>query len=153
MVVPTRLITARVDAPQIVEVPANSRCLAIDVRTELANESEHDVVLHAPDADQEIFWHVLDENHREVLRERSRKAGDGGQEGVETFRSRTIASGHSDHETATLQLDVKKLKHGHTYTVRAEVFGQIAEAEFVAVVHRPERSPRTASKRAPKSKL
>lgn len=135
MVVPTRLIAADIEVPGVVEVPAGVKTVEVAVRTGLTNVSEHDVVLHAPDEDAEIFWHVLDENHREVLREVHRPLAKTHppKPGVETFRSVTVAAGHGEHETETLVLDAPKLKNGHTYTVRAEIFGQIAEAEFVAV--------------------
>ena len=32
-----------------------------------------------------------------------------------------------------LVLDAVKLREGHTYTIRAEIWGQIAETEFIAV--------------------
>lgn len=130
MVVPIRGIDAHLDVPQVVPFEKGADEVSVAVRTGLANVTENDLVLHAPDEDQEIFWHVLDENHREVQREKPEKPG---KSDVEHFRTITIAAGHTDHETETLVLQGKKLKNGGTYTVRAEIFGQIAEAEFVAV--------------------
>jgi hypothetical protein len=130
MVVPIRGIEAHVDAPQVVPFTEGAEEVEVAVRTGLTNTTENDLVLHAPDEDQEIFWHVLDENHREVQREKPEKTS---KSDVEQFRTITIAAGLSDHETETLVLNAKKLKNGGTYTVRAEIFGQIAEAEFVAV--------------------
>lgn len=133
MVVPTKLITPEIHVEPHVEVPKGARKVTLTVRTELRNDSEHDVVLHAPDRDAEVFWHVLDEEHRELLRERPPKA-DKMPKGVEAFRSLTVASGHSEHENETLEIDARDLQTGHTYTVRAEIYGQVAEAEFVAFV-------------------
>jgi len=130
MVVPIRGIEAHVDVPQVVPFIKGEDEVTVAVRTGLTNNTENDFVLHAPDEDQEIFWHVLDERHREVQREKPEKPP---SSDIEHFRTITIAAGHSDHETETLVLQGKKLKNGGTYTVRAEIFGQIAEAEFVAV--------------------
>lgn len=145
MVVPTRRIQAKVDVPQVVEVPAGAKTVEVAVRTELTNPGEVDVVLHAPNLDEEIFWQVLDERHREVLREKPQKEGKK-LKGVEEFRGLTVAGGHSEHETETLVLDAKKLKHEQTYVVRAEIWGQIAEAEFVAIHTAPMVKLRPAAK-------
>lgn len=145
MVVPTKLITPEIHVEPHVQVPKGARKVTLTVRTELRNDSEHDFVLHAPDLDDEVFWHVLDEQHRELLRERPPK-GDKMPAGVESFRSLTVASGHSEHENETLEINARDLEDGHTYTVRAEIYGQVAEAEFVAFV-----APRAAHKRRAKA--
>jgi hypothetical protein len=133
MVVPVpRLILAKLDVPQTVGVLKGADTVEVAVRTELYNRSEEDVVLHAPDAASKVFWHVLDERHREIYREKPEKPAPG-PKGILGVCSLTLAAGHSEHETETLVLNAKKLKPGGTYTVRAEVWGQIAEAEFVAV--------------------
>jgi hypothetical protein len=133
MVVPMpKHILAKLDVPQTVGVLKGAATVEIPVRTELHNRSEGDVVLHVPDADSRVFWHVLDERHKEIYREKPKKP-EPGPKGVLNVHSLTLAGGHSDHETETLVLDAKKLKPGGTYTVRAEIWGQIAEAEFVAV--------------------
>jgi hypothetical protein len=150
MVVPIRFIEAKIDAPAVVEVPAGATEVEIAVRTELTNSSEHDIVLHAPNEDEEIFWHVLDEKHREVLREKPPKAGKK-IPGVEEFRSVTVASGHAEHETETLVLAAKKLKAGMTYVIRAEIYGQIAETEFVAIAPPKLERLRPALKAVPKA--
>jgi hypothetical protein len=144
MTVPTKLITPRIEVPPTVEVPRGAKTVTLHVRTELQNDSDHDVVLHAPDEDAEIFWHVLDDEHREIVRERPPKSRKG-RKGVETFRSLTIASGHSEHESEELELDAGKLRAGETYSVRAEIWGQVAEARFVAVETEPR--PRKAAKK------
>lgn len=144
MVVPTRLLQAKVDVPPVVEVPQGAKTVEVRVRTELANPGELDVVLHAPTEDETVFWHVLDERHREILREKPPKRGEK-RKGVEEFRSLTVAGGHSEHETETLTLAAGKLKHGRTYVVRAEVWGQIAEAEFVAIHTAPMAALRPAA--------
>lgn len=133
MVVPIpRLIVATLDVPQTVGVLKDADTVEVPVRTELYNQGEEDVVLHVPDADSKVFWHVLDERHREIYREKPQKPQPV-PKGVLPICSLTLAAGHSDHETENLVLNAKKLKPGGTYTVRAEIWGQIAEAEFVAV--------------------
>jgi hypothetical protein len=153
MVVPTKLITPEIHVEPHVQVPQGAKKVSLTVRTELRNDSEHDVVLHAPDRDAEIFWHVLDEQHRELLRERPPK-GDKMPKGVASFRSVTVASGHAEHDNETLEIDARELEDGHTYTVRAEIYGQIAEAEFVVfVAPEPEHAGRaTAGGKAAKKK-
>jgi hypothetical protein len=150
MVVPTRLIEASIEVPAVVEVPKGAKTVEVAVRTELANTSEYDVVLHAPDEDRELFWHVLDERQREILREMVKRPGRDLPKGVQPVRSLTIAAGHSEHETETLVLSAAKMKSGGTYTVRAEIFGQIAEAEFVAIETVPLTPLRPAKKAAAK---
>ena len=150
MVVPTRLIEASIEVPPVVEVPKGAKSLEVAVRTELANTSENDVVLHAPDEDRELFWQVLDERHREILREMVKRPGRDLPKGVQPVRSLTIAAGHSEHETETLLLNAAKMKSGGTYTVRAEIFGQITEAEFVAIETVPLTPLRPAKKAAKK---
>lgn len=151
MVVPTRLIEASIEVPPVVEVPKGAKTVEVAVRTELANVSEHDVVLHAPNQDQELFWHVLDERHREVLREAVKRPRRELPKDVQPVRSLTIAAGHSEHETEVLVLDAAKMKAGGTYTVRAEIYGQITEAEFVAIETVP-LTPLKPAKRAPAKK-
>lgn len=151
MVVPTRLIEASIEVPPVVEVPKGAKTVEVDVRTELKNDSEHDIVLHAPDEDQELFWHVLDERHREILREAVKRPKRELPKGVQQVRSLTIAAGHSEHETETLVLNAAKMKGGGTYTVRAEIFGQITEAEFVAIETVP-LTPLRPAKKAGKKK-
>jgi hypothetical protein len=149
MVVPTKLITPEIHVEPHVQVPQGAKKVSLTVRTELRNDSEHDVVLHAPDRDAEIFWHVLDEQHRELLRERPPR-GDKMPKGVASFRSVTVASGHAEHDNETLEIDARELEDGHTYTVRAEIYGQIAEAEFVVFVA-PEASTRAGATAAGKA--
>ncbi len=151
MVVPTRLIEARLHAPPLVEVPPRARTVSITVRTELRNVSEHDYVLHTPDADQRYFWHVLDEKHREVLREARRPQGGGKKKKSwdQSLRGQTIAAGHSTHDTETLVLNAARLKDGHTYTIRAEIWGQIAETEFIAVRRSPPAKKKPTRRKKP----
>ena len=149
MVVPTRLIEAAVEAPPMVEVRKRKGKVRIAVRLELRNVSEADYVVHAPDRDQEVFWHVLNERHEELLREQPRKKMRR-RAGMESFRSRTISTTHSEHETEMLVIEASTLEDGHTYTVRAEFFGQICEDEFV-VFFAPEEepAPKKLAKRKP----
>lgn len=158
MVVPLKRIQAHVDVPSVVEIPAEAETVEVAVRTELRNDTEDDIVLHSPDPDSAIFWHVLNEKHREILRDvGSAKVPWDPPEGVVPIVSLTLAGGHAEHETETLIIETKKLRSGQTYTVRAEVFGQIAEAEFVAVAQPkleklvPAKKP-PAKKKAPTKK-
>ncbi len=130
----TTLIEATIDAPPIVEVSSRVKTVSIAVRTELRNVSEQDYVLYAPDQDSQHFWHVLDANHREVLREQPRKTVKK-KHAWHPARGQTITPSHGAHETVTLKLDAAKLKDGQTYTIRSENWGQIAETTFVVIRH------------------
>ena len=133
MVTPTDTIRATVDAPAVVEIPAKGDTVEIAVRAELTNTTgDTTVVLHAPSGEHQAFWHVLDENHREVQRQRAAGA-EGPPAGCEDFRSLSVQPGHPSHHTDVLTLAVKKLKAGKSYTVRGEIFGQVAEARFITV--------------------
>lgn len=135
----TTLIEAKIDAPPIVEVSSRVRTISIAVRTELRNVSEQDYVLFAPNQDSQHFWHVLDANHREVLREQPRKTPKKKKHAWHPARSQTVTLSHGVHETVTLKLDAAKLNDGQTYTIRSENWGQIAETTFVVV--RPQKRP------------
>ncbi len=130
----TTLIEAIIYAPPIVEVSSRVKTVSITIRTELRNVGEQDYVLYAPDQDSQHFWHVLDANHREVLREQPRKTVKK-KSAWHPARSQTITLSHGVHETVTLKLDATKLKDGQTYTIRSENWGQIAETTFVVVRH------------------
>ncbi len=131
----TTLIEAIIDAPPIVEVSSRVKTVSITVRTELRNVGEQDYVLYAPDQDSQHFWHVLDANHREVLREQPRKTVKKKKHAWHPARSQTITTSHAAHETVTLKLNAAKLKDGQTYTIRSENWGQIAETTFVVIRH------------------
>lgn len=130
----TTLIEVSVDAPHIVEVSPRKKTVSIAVRTELRNVSEHDYVLYGHSEDDQHFWHILDQNHREIWREQPRKrTASRKKTDVHPVHTQTIAAGHSAHETETLCFDATKLKGGRTYTLRHEIWGQVAEASFIAV--------------------
>jgi hypothetical protein len=146
-----RTIQAHVDAPQVVEVPPRKKSLELAVRAELHNAGEETIVLHAPDEDREVFWHVFDENRQEIQRSMPmRKLRPAGGE-VEEFRSLTLAAGLSVHRPTTLQLDAAQLEEGKTYTIRAEIWGQVAESEFV-VIRTPPPPPKPKKKPPAKKK-
>jgi hypothetical protein len=130
------LIEASVDAPHIVEISPRTKTVSIAVRTELRNVSEHDYVLYAHSEDDQHFWQMLDQNHREIWREQPRKrAASRKKTDVHPVRTQTIAAGHSTHETETLIFGATKLKDGRSYTLRHEIWGQVAETSFIAVRH------------------
>ncbi len=131
----TTLIEAKINAPPVVEVSSRVRTVSIAVGTELRNVSEQDYVLFAPNQDSQHFWHVLDANHREVLREQPRKTNKKRKHAWHPARSQTVTLSHGVHETVTLKLDAAKLKDGQTYTIRSENWGQIAETTFVVIRH------------------
>ncbi len=151
----TTLIEAIKDAPPNDEVSSRVKTVSITVRTELRNVGEQDYVLYAPDQDSQHFWHVLDANHREVLREQPRKTPKKRKHAWHPARSQTVTLSHGVHETVTLKLDAAKLKDGQTYTIRSENWGQIAETTFVVVRHqqRPvkKKKPTVTKKIAKKS--
>ena len=111
MVNPTKLIDAVIDAPHIVEVSPKDKTIKIPVRCELQNNSEHDYVLHSPNEDNQSFWHVMDEDHREIHREKGAGKGGAGSK-KDDFRSLTIASGHSSHEVLVFKLKANRLRSG-----------------------------------------
>ncbi len=130
------LIEASVNAPHIVEVSPRTKTVSIAVRTELRNVSEHDYVLYAHSEDDQHFWQMLDQNHREIWREQPRKrAASRKKTDVHPVRTQTIAAGHSTHETQTLCFGAARLKDGRSYTLRHEIWGQVAETSFIAVRH------------------
>lgn len=134
----TSLIEAVVDTPHIVEISPRAKTVTLIVRTELRNVSEHDYVLHGSLHDDEHFWHLLDQKHREIAREKGRRTkGSAKKSKLHPAEGLTIAAGHSAHETEKLKFDAAKLKSGQVYTVRSEIWGQIAEATFTVV--RPEK--------------
>ncbi len=140
MVVPSRMLEAKIEAPPMVEVSGDRKTVSIDVRAEITNVSDSDYVVHAPGAEHQHFWHVLDENNREIAR--------GGAIGAQAadsrqFLGKTIAAGLSAHDSHRLVLPTQRLKDGKTYTLRSEIFGQIAQTEFVVV--RPERAAKKAA--------
>ena len=146
---PTTLIKALVDAPPIVEVSPRAKTVSVTVRTELRNVSDHDYVLQYRMGSETHFWHLLDQKHRELARAQPRKTRIAKKKyDLHPACTKTIASGHSTHETETLKLDATKLKDGQTYTIRYEILGQIAEASFVVV--RPQKAP--VKKAPPKKK-
>ena len=106
------------------------------MRTKLRNVSEHDYVLHANSEDDQHFWQMFDQNHREIWREQARKRATSRKKtDVHPMRTQTIAAGHSIHETETLSFDATRLKDGRTYILRHEIWGQVAETSFIAVRH------------------
>lgn len=146
----TSLIQAEVHAPAVVEVPEGAETVEIAVRADLHNVGDNDYVLHNV-GDDAHFWHVLDENHREVLRDRTKKKRDSKKSGdVHPIRTQTIPAGLSTHTSVTLTLETKKLKDGKTYTVRSENWGQLAETTFVAVRKQASAPPKPKKKQAPK---
>lgn len=153
MVVPSRMLEAKVEAPHMVEVPSGRQTVLIDVRTEITNVSDFDYVVHAPTKKHEHFWQILDENNREIARGKAADPGGAGKSaGTEDFFSETIAAGLSIHDSHRVELPTQRLKDGRTYIIRSEVFGQSAEAEFVAV--RPQRSaPKKKPKKTAKSAI
>ncbi len=146
MVVRSRMLQAKLDAPQMVEVPRGRKTVSIDVRAEITNVSDSDYVVHAPSRKHEHFWHLLDEKNREVARGTTggAKGDDSGQ-----FRGQTIAAGLSIHDSHRVQLPAQKLKDGKTYTLRSEFYGQMAEVDFVAVSP-AKRAPGKGKKKAAK---
>lgn len=151
MAVPSRLLEAHLDIPSVVEIPPRKKSVEVAVRAGVRNVSEHDYVLHAA-GDETVFWHVLELNQREVLRAvRSRKKAARGKYQEHPFQGLTVAAGHTAHQTETLTLDATRLEDGKTYTVRAQVWGQPAEASFVAVQGKAA-PPRKKKKAAPSEK-
>ncbi len=147
MVVRSRMLQAQLDAPHLVEVPRGRKTVSIDVRAEITNVSDSDYVVHAPSRNHEHFWHLLDENHREVARGTTggAKGDDPGQ-----FRGQTIGAGLSVHDSHRVELPAGKLKNGKTYTLRSEFYGQMAEAAFIAVSP-ARKAPKKAGKKVAKA--
>lgn len=147
MVVPSLIVNYRLDAQPIVEFDPGRGTTRITVRATATNTSEtEDRVLQCASRN---FWHVLDENHREVSRESRGGAAKGGGS---RLRTETVAAGHSVHESLRVVLDNAKLVSGKAYTVRCQVWGETFETSFMAV-EKPTRAPAkksTARRKAPK---
>ncbi len=144
-----RNITAEIEAPQTVEIPRKRRNVDVVVRISLHNNGEDDFVAHAASDDDSHFWHVLDRDQKEVMRQKKRgKGGVKVYRGVHSYRTETVAGGHGVHDQHTLTLDGRKLAEGQVYTIRGEIFGHGAETSFVAV---NEASPRPKKGRKKKA--
>ncbi len=78
------------------------------------------------------------------------------KDGVHSYTTLTVAAGNGTHDQMALELDAKKLRSGHTYTIRAEIMGHLAETTFIAVAAmealRPRRKRKAAPKKSPASK-
>ena len=154
------MIEAEIDAPDVVEIPKRRKTVEIVVRISLINRGEEDFVAHAQNPDDAHFWHIFDESFHEVLREPGRgKGGHGGVRvvnGVHSYRTLTVAAGNGTHDQMVLELDARKLRSGHTYTIRAEIMGHLAETTFIAVAAmealRPRRKRKAAPKKSPAAK-
>ena len=144
----TSKIEAEVHVPTVVEVPEGAETVEITVRADLRNATEDAYVLHNV-GDDAHFWHVLNENQREVIRDRTKQKKHKKSDEIYPVRTLTVPAGLSTHETVTLELDAKKLKDGKTYTVRSENWGQLAEATFVVIRPQKAEAP-PKKKRAPK---
>ncbi len=143
-------IQAEVAAPDIVTLKPRATTVNIDVLAKITNTGEHDYVVGAAHPDEVHDWHVLDANHREILRppaKRSAGAYGRGKSKVHPHVAQTLAAGHSYHDSKTLKLDTKRLKPGNTYTIRYEHFGQIAETEFTVVPGHAAPARRAAKKK------
>lgn len=157
MVLPIDAIEAEVDAPGVVEIKPGQKQVRLTIRTTLRNNSDETLVLHAPSRDHEHFWHLFDDSSRELGRERG--GGKGGQDpdpSSRKFRSLTLRPGGEEHATRNIRLDAKELlARPGRITLRAEIWGQSAETEFVTVV-RPARlrpaKKKAAAKKAAKKK-
>ncbi len=146
-------IQAEVDAPAVVTLKPRAATVSVDVLAKIHNTGDHDYVVGATHPDDVHNWHVLDANHREVLRPPAKRAA--GAYGrrkakVHPHVAQTLAAGHSYHESKTLKLDTKKLKPGNTYTIRYEYFGQIAETDFTVVPGHAAPAKRKAAKKSPR---
>ena len=147
-------IEAEIEVPSFVELPQGAESVAFDARVTLRNTGDEDVVVSAPSREHRHFWHVFDGNHREILRQRRSAPGRARvtvEDGVHSYASGTIAAGRERHASRQLELNAKKLKEGDLYTVRAEIYGHVAEASFSVVVV-PAAPARKSEKKATKKK-
>ena len=148
--IPTDLLRAEVEAPQVVHVSPKTKTVTLDVRVSLHNTSDEDYVVHTESQNKVLFWHVLDDNQREVLREEQPR-GRRPTPTIDELHTRLIPSGFSVHDTATLKLNASKLKDGQTYTIRSNHWGQQAETTFVAIHAKADAKPK--GKPGPKPKV
>ena len=92
-----RHIVAQIDIPQTVYIPSRGKHVEIPARVSLHNTGEEDFVAHAASGDDRHFWHVLNADHHEILREKGRgKGGATGvkvRKGVHSYRTRAIPRG------------------------------------------------------------
>jgi hypothetical protein len=138
-------LRATLDAPKHIEVSGDS--VDIDARVTLTNQSDHSVVLSSPAGEDPHFWHVLNEQQREV----ARSAGD--QAHAQHHTSPMIATGHEAHEAFQARVPAKKLKAGKTYTLRVVFHGCSAEVRFTAfAAPKPKAAAKASAKKAPAKK-
>lgn len=149
--IPTDLLRAEVEAPQVVHVSPKTKTVTLDVRVSLHNTSDEDYVVHTESQNKVLFWHVLDDNQREVLREEQPR-GRRPTPTIDELHTRLIPSGFSVHDTATLKLNASKLKDGQTYTIRSNHWGQQAETTFVAIHAKADAKPKGKPGPKPKGK-
>lgn len=152
MMVQGQSISAEIEAPEIVEIQKNRKTAGITVRISLHNSGDSDFVAHARNQYDELHWHVIDQESREVQRKLDKgKAGDRGvttSRGVDSYRTVRVPSGQATHTTQKLTLETDELEPGAIYTIRGEIFGHVAESTFAVV----ERRPRPAAKKTAKKK-
>lgn len=143
-----RSIEAEIELPDVVVVPEGAESVTIDARVTLRNTGAEDVVVHAPSGDDRHFWHLFDANHREIQREKRTAPGKARavtEEGVHSYHTETVAAGREVHVSRQLQLAAGKLRSGHVYTVRAELFGHVGESRFTVVAAPASRAPKRAT--------
>lgn len=129
----TSQIEAEVSIPDILHLPpGNKSSVAVDVLARLHNRGDEDYLVGTSDPSDVHEWHVLNENHREVMRPKA-SAKPKGTKDVHPHSSELVPAGHSHSCPATLVLDAKKLKAGKRYTLRYVYHGYVAEADFAVV--------------------
>ena len=62
----TNLVRAHVDVPQFVEFASGT--VTIVARCELTNDAADEVALSAATSEEALFWHVLNDQQREIAR-------------------------------------------------------------------------------------
>lgn len=136
------LVSANVEAPQFVEFSSGD--VTFPVRCELLNKAAEDVVAFAGPSDAILFWHVLNDQNREIARKPPADMGD--SIGV------TVATAHPSHDAFEVSVPASKLKDGKIYTLRVVTHGVGAETKFTAVkmagAAAPARKKKAAKKKA-----
>jgi hypothetical protein len=123
-------IQASVDVDPLIEVRKDRAQVKTAVRLTLSNPTADDVVLHSAGKGMEIFWHVLDDEDREVARSKPVAAAtDVGR----ASKSLTVPGGGEWHDTVTLSLPAPAFEGGRRYQLRARFWGQVSEADFFVV--------------------
>ena len=126
-------LEAELNVPNHIMVPSGAKTIDVDVLAPLHNNDDGDRAVHVNDGGDEHFWHLLDDNHKEV--QRSAKVEK--TKGLDGCRTQTVKSGEGLAEPQTVTLDAGKLKDGRRYTMRYVLWGEHAAEASINITRAP----------------